>query len=220
MKIKIITLLISLMFFSLPSFAAEQPKEEIKGNIEKGKKLSVTCVACHGVDGNSVVPTFPKIAGQGAPYIVKQLQDYKSGKRNNAIMMGISSQLSEENMIDLAAYYSSQKISENVAKTDAESLKLAEKIYLGGKEEVTACIACHGPKGKGMPSAKFPSIYAQHAEYTESQLKKFRQYSLNIMLEENKEQRANDEAQMMRSIAKHLSDNEIKALSQYIAGLR
>ena len=135
-------------------------------------------------------------------------------------MMGIAAQLSEDDIINLAAYYSSKAISENIAKTDADSLKLAEKIYLGGKKEVAACIACHGPKGKGIPSAKFPSIYAQHAEYTESQLKKFRQYSLNIMLEENEEERANDENQMMRSIAKHLSDNEIKALSQYIAGLR
>lgn len=219
MQIKKIILSIFLISVSFFVVAGEQAQQQIKGNIERGKQLSTTCIGCHGVDGNSIVPSFPKLAGQGSAYIIKQIQDYKSGKRENATMLGIASTLTEKDMIDLASYYSAQKISENVAKTDANSLKLAEKIYLGGKEEVPACISCHGAKGKGIPSAKFPAISAQHAEYIVSQLKKFRNYSLNIILEETKETRANDYASMMRDVAKHLSNKEIAALAQYIAGL-
>ena len=147
MQIKKIILSIFLISVSFFVVAGEQAQQQIKGDIERGKQLSTTCIGCHGVDGNSIVPSFPKLAGQGSAYIIKQIQDYKSGKRENATMLGIASTLTEKDMIDLASYYSAQKISENVAKTDANSLKLAEKIYLGGKEEVPACISCHGAKG-------------------------------------------------------------------------
>lgn len=218
---KKITFLLSifLISFALSGIASEQIKEDIKGNIANGEKLSSDCIACHGVEGNSTIASFPKIAGQGATYIVKQLQDFKSGMRENASMSGVIATLSEQDMLDLAAYYSVQTISDNIAKTDTKSLELARKIYLGGKKEVTACIACHGPQGKGIPSAKFPAISGQHAEYNANQLKKFRQYTLNIILEQKEEERANDYANMMRYISKYLTNQEIDALAQYIAGL-
>ncbi len=188
---------------------------------KKGKALSATCVACHGIDGNSMAPTFPKIAGQGQEYIYKQLKDYKVGNRNNALMAGIVASLSDEDMKHLAAYYSSQTTSPNVATEDTEMLALGKKIYLGGKKEtkVAACIACHGARGLGIPSAKFPKVSHQHASYTESQLKMFRQHSLNIQMNDNKPERANDYEAMMRNVAQSLTDDEIKALAQYISGL-
>ena len=192
-----------------------------KGNIEAGKQSSIVCVACHGVYGNSMVGDFPKLAGQSESYLIKQLQDYKSDKRQGANMNVTATTLSEQDIMNLAAYFSSQKISENTAKADAETIAIARKIYLGGKKDTgtTACLACHGPNGKGIPSAKFPAISGQHAKYIANQLKAFRQFTLNIEIGENKLERANDYEGMMRSVTKRLTNVEIDALSQYIAGL-
>ena len=191
------------------------------GNSEAGQAKSATCMGCHGLAGNSTMPNFPKLAGQGEGYILKQLQEFKSGARDNAIMTGVASLLSEQDMMDIAAYYSIQTISENSAKADEKTIELARKIYLGGKKDTqtTACIACHGPKGLGIPSAKFPALSAQHAEYIALQLKAFRQYSINEQTGSEDLARDNDYEGMMRSVAKGLTTVEIEALAEYIAGL-
>jgi len=191
------------------------------GDAEAGQTKSATCMACHGLAGNSTMPNFPKLAGQGEGYILKQLQEFKSGARNNAIMAGVVAILSEQDMMDIAAYYSTQTISENSAKANEETIELGRKIYLGGKKDTqtTACIACHGPKGLGIPSAKFPALGAQHAEYTVSQLKAYRQYSINEQTGSDDLARDNDYEGMMRNVARGLTTVEIEALAQYIAGL-
>ena len=191
------------------------------GDAEAGQAKSATCMGCHGLAGNSTIPNYPKLAGQGEGYILKQLQEFKSGTRDNAIMTGVVSLLSEQDMIDIAAYYSIQTISENSAKADEKKIELARKIYLGGKKDTqtTACIACHGPKGLGIPSAKFPALSAQHADYIASQLKAFRQYSINEQTGSDEVARDNDYEGMMRNVAKGLTTVEIEALAEYIAGL-
>jgi len=188
------------------------------GDAEAGQTKSATCMGCHGLAGNSAIATFPKLAGQGEVYLLKQLQNFKSGERNNAIMAGVASLLSEQDMMDIAAYYSIQTISENSAKGDAETIELGRKIYIGGKmdTQTSACIACHGPKGLGIPTAGFPSLSAQHAEYIAVQLKAFRQYSINEQTGSDDVSRTNE---MMVNVAKGLTTVEIEALAQYIAGL-
>ena len=188
------------------------------GDAEAGQTKSATCMGCHGLAGNSDIATFPKLAGQGEVYLLKQLQNFKSGERNNAIMAGVASLLSEQDMMDIAAYYSIQTITENSAKGDAETIELGRKIYVGGKmdTQTTACIACHGPKGLGIPTAGFPALSAQHADYTALQLKAFRQYSINEQTGSDDVSRTNE---MMVNVAKGLTTVEIEALAQYIAGL-
>ena len=188
------------------------------GDAETGQIKSATCMGCHSLAGNSETASFPKLAGQGEVYLLKQLQNFKSGERNNAIMAGVASLLSEQDMMDIAAYYSIQNISENSAKGDAETIELGRKIYIGGKmdTQTSACIACHGPKGLGIPTAGFPSLSAQHAEYIAVQLKAFRQYSINEQTGSDDVSRTNE---MMVNVAKGLTTVEIEALAQYIAGL-
>ena len=188
------------------------------GDAEAGQTKSATCMGCHGLAGNSEIASFPKLAGQGEAYLLKQLQNFKSGERNNAIMAGVASLLSEQDMMDIAAYYSIQTISENSAKGDAKTIELGRKIYVGGKmdTQTTACIACHGPKGLGIPTAGFPSLSAQHADYIAVQLKAFRQYSINEQTGSVDLSRTNE---MMVNVAKGLTTVEIEALAQYIAGL-
>ena len=188
------------------------------GDAEAGQAKSATCMGCHGLAGNSTIPNFPKLAGQGEAYILKQLQYFKSGERKNAMMAGVASMLSDQDMEDIAAYYSIQTISENSAKGSEEMIELGRKIYVGGKmdTQTTACIACHGAKGKGIPTAGFPAVAAQHADYTASQLKAFRQYSLNKQTGSDGVERVNE---MMNNVAMGLTNEEIDALSQYIAGL-
>ena len=188
------------------------------GDAEAGQTKSATCMGCHGLAGNSEIASFPKLAGQGEAYLLKQLQNFKSGERNNAIMAGVVFLISEQNFMDLAAYYSIQTISENSAKGDAKTIELGRKIYVGGKmdTQTTACIACHGPKGLGIPTAGFPSLSAQHADYIAVQLKAFRQYSINEQTGSDDVSRTNE---MMVNVAKGLTTVEIEALAQYIAGL-
>ena len=209
---KIIIILASLLITSLsnPILAA--------GDAEAGQAKTATCMGCHGLAGNSTIPNFPKLAGQSEAYIVKQLQYFKSGERGNAMMAGVALSLSDQDMEDVAAYYSIQTISENSAKGSEEMIELGRKIYVGGKmdTQTTACIACHGPKGKGIPTAGFPAVAAQHADYTASQLKAFRQYSINQQTDSDGVERVNE---MMNNVAMGLTNEEIDALSQYIAGL-
>lgn len=178
------------------------------GDAEAGKTKSAMCAACHGPDGNSVAPNFPKLAGQHADYVVKQLKEFKSGERTDATMNGMSMALSEQDMADIAAFYASQKTTIGTAAED--KVALGETIYRAGNAAsgVAACAACHGPTGTGNPMAKFPSLNGQYADYTAAQLKNFRSGA-----------RANDAGSMMRGVAKSMSDAEIDAVSQYIQGL-
>ena len=209
---KIVIILASILITSLsnPILAV--------GDAEAGQAKSATCMGCHGLAGNSTIPNCPKLAGQGEAYIVKQLQYFKSGERKNAMMAGVALSLSDQDMEDIAAYYSIQTISENSAKGSEEMIELGRKIYVGGKmdTQTTACIACHGPKGKGIPTAGFPAVSAQHADYTASQLKAFRQYAINKQTDSDGAERVNE---MMNNVAMGLTNEEIDALSQYIAGL-
>jgi cytochrome c553 len=169
--------------------------------------VSGVCIACHGSDGNSVVTLNPKLAGQHPEYIVKQLTEFKSGKRANAIMGGMAAALSDEDMKNLGAYFASQKLTLGTAKTNGKG-SLGEKIYRSGVAAtgVPACASCHGPAGAGLPK-QFPRLHGQHADYTLAQLKTFRTG-----------ERAN--APMMMVIATKLTDAEMAAVSDYIQGLR
>lgn len=194
-------LMATCMASSFHAFAA--------GDAAAGQGKTAVCAGCHGTDGNSAAGTFPKLAGQGAPYLVKQLNDIKSGARPIVEMTGLLDALSEQDLEDIAAYYASQKIVIGQAK--AELVEEGQKIYRSGipAKSVAACTACHGPAGAGMSLAKFPALGGQHADYTADQLKQFRSG-----------ERANDgDSRIMRSIAARLSDREIEALSSYISGL-
>ncbi|RDV24768.1 cytochrome c4 [Alteromonas aestuariivivens] len=185
------------------------------GDPDAGKAKSAVCAACHNVDGNSAIDMNPKLAGQHANYIVKQLKEFKLASqtggeegRNNAVMNGMAAPLSEQDMEDLAAYFSSQEATPGA--TPEEYVEQGQKLYMGGDAErgVTACTACHGPDGNGMQLAGFPDISGQHATYLASQLKAFRDGT-----------RHNDMNGMMRDIASKLTDEDIETLSNYIAGL-
>ncbi len=195
------------------SHAAEEAKS--KADPAKGKAIAETvCVACHGADGNSPAAANPNLAGQGAEYLYKQMTNFKSvdGKpaaRNNAIMGGMVAALSDEDMRNLAAWFSSQKLKPAVAR-DESKIALGQKIWRQGdfKKGIPACAGCHGPAGAGLP-AQYPRLSGQYAEYTEAQLKAFRS-----------DERNNDPEQMMRTIAAKMSDVEMKAVAEYAAGLR
>lgn len=185
-----------------------------EGNAEAGKSKTAMCAACHGADGNSLVPMYPKLAGQSASYLVKQLTEFKLGMtsagkagRVDPVMGGMAMALSDQDMADVAAFYASQKITAGSGSDNA----IGKKLYLGGNAEmeVTACVACHGINGKGMPSAGFPALASQNAEYLKIQLEKFRDGSRN-----------NDLNAMMQGVAANLTDEEITALSQYMSSLK
>ena len=192
--------------------AAEPPQ---KADLEKGKTTAATvCAACHGPDGNSAVPINPKLASQIPAYIEKQLHDFKAedGKepaRKDPIMNGIAAGLTPEVMRDVAAFYATQKIKPEAAKNQ-DLVTLGQQIYRAGIMEkgVPACAGCHGATGEGIPN-QYPRLAGQFAEYTEAQLKAFRDGK-----------RDNDPNKMMSITASKLSDKELKAVADYIAGLR
>ncbi len=188
------------------AFAAT-PAPAFKADPVKGLQLSASCGACHTQDGSRGIPANPILAAQHPEYITKQLIEFKSGKRKNAIMSGLAAGLSEEDMKHIAAFYASKPAVPGVAR-DPKTVTLGEQIYRGGiaAKGVPACAGCHSPNGAGIP-AQYPRLGGQHAEYTESQLVTFRSGA-----------RANN-AQMM-TIAAKMSDAEIKAVSDYLAGLR
>ena len=169
--------------------------------------VSTICSACHGMDGNSVITANPKLAGQHPEYIVKQLTEFKAGKRANAVMSGMAAMLSDEDMKNLAAYFSGQKLALGQAKTNGQG-SLGEKIYRGGiaANNLPACASCHGATGAGLPK-QFPRLGGQHADYTLAQLRTFRTG-----------ERAN--APMMMTIATKMTDAEMSAVADYIQGLR
>lgn len=179
------------------------------GDIEAGKAASATCAGCHGMDGNSAVASFPKLAGQGEKYLIKQINDIKDGKRPVIEMTGILDGLSAQDIENIAAYFASQATTPGQAKKDL--VKKGEVLYRQGNAatKVAACTACHGPAGEGVDLAVFPALAGQHADYIAAQLKKFRSG-----------ERANDgDTRMMRSVAARLNDKEIEAVASYISGL-
>lgn len=186
-----------------------------QGSIEAGKEKSATCVACHAADGNSLITQYPKIAGQHPSYLEKQLSELKLGGetagekgRYDPVMSPMALVLSDQDIKDLAAYYASLPISDN--STSEDVVEQGKVLYLAGDAErgLTACIACHGPRGNGTALSGFPKISGQHADYIKLQLEKFRSGDRN-----------NDMNEMMRDIAKLLTDEEIDILSKYVGGL-
>jgi len=186
-----------------------------QGDIEAGKAKSATCIACHSADGNSLITQYPKIAGQHSSYIEKQLTELKLGietagkkGRYDPVMSPMAMLLSEQDMKDLAAYYSSMLTSDNATPEDV--VEQGKVLYTAGdtKRGLTACIACHGPRGNGTALSGFPKISGQHADYIKIQLTKFKAG-----------ERKNDLNEMMRDIAMKLTDAEIETLSKYVGGL-
>ncbi len=167
------------------------------------------CIACHAIDGNSVITANPKLAGQHPEYLSNQLTNFKSGERANAVMSGMAGMLSDADMHAVAEYFSKQTLNLGQAKTNGAG-SLGEKIYRGGIQanSVPACASCHGPAGDGLP-VKYPRLGGQHTEYVLNQLRQFRLGA-----------RANDEAKVMRTIAAKLTDQEMEAVADYIQGLR
>jgi cytochrome c553 len=178
-------------------------------DVEAGKAASATCAGCHGADGNSAVGSFPKLAGQGTKYLVKQMEDIKSGARSVVEMTGILDGLTTQDFNNIAAFYKSQVMTGGQAKK--ELVEKGEILYRAGNPatNVAACTACHGPTGSGIDLAVFPALAGQQADYVAKQLKNFRSG-----------ERANDgDSRVMRSVAARLSDKEIDALASYISGL-
>jgi cytochrome c553 len=200
----------ALLLALVPGFGLAQPV----GNPEDGEQKAVVCAACHGPDGNSVNPIWPKIAGQGERYFIEQLKAFKLGSEgprrspNAALMYPMAANLSEQDMADLAAHFSGQEMSLGVA--DDELALQGQAIYRGGNSDtgLAACSGCHGPAGEGNPAAAYPELAGQHAQYVYDQLQAFRSG-----------QRSGDPNAMMRNIAKLMSDEEMRAVAQYVQGL-
>jgi cytochrome c553 len=193
--------LVAVLGCSAPAFAA--------GSVEAGQAKSATCGACHGMDGNSLSPEWPNLAGQHAAYIERQLQAFKAGERKNDLMSPMAMILSDEDMADLAAYFAAQKV--RGGETEPSKLALGQRIYRAGNVQkgVIACAGCHGPNGHGNPLAGYASIQGQHAVYVANQLRAYKSGA-----------RATDPNSMMRTIAGKLSDEEIDAVASYLQGMR
>ena len=198
---------------ALSSFAAGDmvpaaPAKVAKPDLASGEaKYTAICAACHGADGNSGTPINPKLAQQHPEYLVKQLQEYKAGKRKNPIMQGMAATLSDDDMKNVAYWLTSKPSKPGFAK-DKELVALGERIYRGGvsDRQIAACAGCHSPTGAGVPS-QYPRLGGQHAEYTSAQMVSFRDG-----VRQNSVQ--------MNQVAAKLNDREIRALADYIAGLR
>jgi cbb3-type cytochrome c oxidase subunit III len=187
-----------------PPAAAAAAKPDLN---QGAAKFGQVCAACHGADGNSGMPANPTLAQQHPEYLIKQLQEFKSGKRASPIMQGMAGMLSDADVKNIAYWAGSQKAKPGAAK-DKNLVMLGEKIYRGGiaDKQVAACAGCHSPNGAGIP-AQYPRLSGQQGEYTEAQLKAFRDG-------------ARGNSPQMMQIASRLSDKEVKAVSDYIAGLR
>ncbi len=214
MKPSLLSCLLTLLS-AMTAFGAQAADAAPKGDAARGQAVATAvCGACHGPDGNSPAAVNPKLAGQHADYLFKQMKNFKpaDGKqpeRSNPIMNGMIAAFDDGQMRDLAAYFAAQTQKGETAK-NRETIELGQKLYRGGDQAkgLPACAACHGPTGAGIP-AQYPRIGGQYAEYIEAQLKSFREGA-----------RANDPNKMMRMVAIKMTDPEIKAVSDYIAGLR
>ncbi len=178
------------------------------GDAAAGQAKAAMCGACHGMDGNSVNPIWPRLAGQHAEYIAKQLMDFKSGARTDPTMTAMAASVADADVQDIAAYFSSQKAGTDSA--NAEKAAPGGKLFRGGDAAngVAACMACHGPDGAGNGAAKFPSLRGQHVEYVKKQLTDFRAGN-----------RSNDPNKMMGDVAAKMSDAQIEAVAEYVSGL-
>lgn len=199
---KKVVILISLFFTSFVT----------AGDAELGKGKSALCIACHGADGNSINPVWPSLAGQHEEYTARQLSLFKSGERKNAVMAGMVAGLNTEDMQNLGAYFASQKA--KLASANENLIEAGKAIFQGGnaKMNIPACMACHGVDGRGNPLSGYPIVAGQHAAYSELRLKAFRAG----------ETVANEDdvnGNIMASVAKYLSDDDIKAVSSYMQGL-
>ncbi|MDH3714618.1 MAG: cytochrome c4 [Gammaproteobacteria bacterium] len=200
-RIALTGLIVAATCLAMPAWSA--------GDAATGQQKSGICTACHGADGNSAAPTFPKLAGLGEAYLVKQLHEFRRGEtRKDPSMAPMVANLSDQDIADIAAFYASRERSFSVASE--ELVERGEAIYRGGisGSSVGACIGCHGPRGAGNPAAKFPAVSGQHAQYLAAQLMKFRSG-----------ERSNDPNRMMRNIANRMTDAEIQAVTSYMAGL-
>jgi len=179
------------------------------GTKEAGQAKSTPCIACHGIDGNSANPEWPSIAGQHETYLVRHLTAFRDGVRQNPLMTPMAVGLSDQDIADLAAWYSSQTA--RGGETEPSKVRLGQKVYRAGnmEEQTMACAACHGPTGRGNPLASYPAIQGQHATYVATQLRAYKTGT-----------RASDPNQMMRSVAARLSEAEIDAVASYVQGLR
>ncbi len=207
---KALTSIYVLASMTLVALSA-QAESLVDGSAEAGKAKAITCTACHGPAGNSVNPLWPNIAGQGAPYLLAQLQAFKAGTRSEPLMTSQAMLLSDQDMADLAAYFASLPSAAQAVANPALVAK-AEALYRGGdvSDQISACIACHGPTGRGNPAANYPAIAGQHSAYAAKQL---RDYASGARKSDGK-------TRMMRDVAAKLSEDDIVALASYVQGLR
>ena len=199
----------AIVMLAASTFA--QPQALVEGSVEAGKAKSITCAACHGADGNSVNPAWPNLAGQNAKYLLQQLQAFKAGTRSDPLMTPQAMMLSEEDMHNLAVYYAAQQ---SAPKTVAQpaTVDIGQSLYRGGDTETgaAACMACHGPTGRGNPAAAYPLLRGQYAVYVAKQL---RDYAAG--------RRTSDQPQrMMQEIASRLSEEDMLAVASYVQGLK
>ncbi len=182
------------------------------GDIELGKSKSALCATCHGADGNSVNPVWPKLAGQHEDFTVRQLQLFKSGDRKGPVMAGMVAGLTDEDMVNLAAYYASLNISTGSA--DESLVELGKSVYQGGssKMNIPACMACHGASGAGMPLSGYPALAGQHAAYIQQRL-------IDYRAGETVSNADDVNGNVMASVAKYLTDEQIEAVASYLQGL-
>jgi cytochrome c553 len=208
MKLNVTLAAVALASFVVTGFAAEAvAPAAAKADLAKGEaSFNAVCAACHGPEGNSVIPVNPKLAQQHPEYIVKQLTEFKAGKRENPIMLGMASALSDTDMANVAAWLTTKKAAPGEAK-DKEIAALGEKIYRGGiaDRQIPACAGCHSPNGAGIPS-QYPRLSGQHPDYAAAQLTSFRDGVRKNSLQ-------------MTQIAAKLNDREIKAVAEYVSGL-
>ena len=184
-----------------------------QGSVEAGQAKAVSCGACHGTDGNSLSPAWPNLAGQHASYFIRQLEAYQNGERQDVLMTTLASSVAAEDMVDLAAYYATLPAVQRGADPELVELELGQSVYRSGLPDrgIAACIACHGPSGRGNPLASFPVVRGQHATYTVATLHAYA----------TGERRSDSSVnQMMRDIAVSLREDEIQAVASYIEGLR
>lgn len=207
MKLIAVFTLAAALSATVFSSVAGEAATAAKPDLAKGEaSFSGVCAACHAADGNSLIPVNPKLAQQHPEYLIKQLTEFKSGKRENAVMTGMTAALSEEDMRNISYWLNSKKASPGAAK-EKDLVLLGEKIYRGGiaDRQIPACAGCHSPNGAGIPS-QYPRLSGQHADYAVAQLIAFRDGVRNNNLQ-------------MTQIAAKLNDREIKAVADYIAGL-
>ena len=181
-----------------------------EGDAAAGQAKAAVCGACHGIDGNSANPVWPSLAGQHESYIINSIESFKNGSRKDVLMTTQAMILNEQDTADLAAYFASQKVTQRTA--DPALADAGERIYRGGdtEEGVSACIACHGPSGRGNAPAGYPSLTGQHATYTAKQLRDYK----------SRARSSDGDTQIMRNIAAELNEEQIDAVSAYIQGLR